>query len=34
MDLIVLVGYYTMVGRVLKTLQVPLEDGVESDLPE
>ena len=32
-DLIVLVGYYTMVGRVLKTLDVELEQGVESDLP-
>ena len=28
-DLIVLVGYYAMVGRVLKTLQVELEDGME-----
>ncbi len=33
-DLIVLVGYYTMVGRVLRTLEVELEEGVESDLPE
>jgi hypothetical protein len=32
-DLIVLVGYYAMVGRILSTLQVELEDGIESDLP-
>ena len=33
-DLIVLVGYYGMVGRVLKSLEVELEEGVESDLPK
>ena len=32
-DLIVLVGYYSMVARVLKALDVELEDGKEADLP-
>ena len=33
-DLIVLIGYYAMLGRVLGTLGVELEAGVESSIPE
>ena len=33
-DLIVLVGYYSMIGRVISALGVELDEGLESSLPD
>lgn len=33
-DFLVLVGYYWMLGRIMATLEIDLDEGLESNLPE
>jgi len=34
LDYLVLVGYYSMLARIMATLEIELDDGLEADLPE
>ena len=34
LDYLVLVGYYSMLARIMATLEIELDEGLEADLPE